>query len=74
MPAKKNIFQEIGDDAVRAKTGRVWREWFTILGRYNLKKKGHTLAAKHLWEKHGLSAWWAQAVTIRYEWEKCLRR
>ena len=43
------------------------------MDKYDLKKKGHTLAAKHLREKHGLSDWWAQAVTIRYEWEKGLR-
>lgn len=73
MPAKGSVFQKIGDDAVRAKTDRVWHEWFTILDRYDLKKKGHTSAAKHLREKHGLSDWWAQAVTIRYEWEKGLR-
>jgi hypothetical protein len=73
MAAKKTIFQKISDDAVRAKTDRVWREWFSILDKFGLKKKGHTQAAKYLRDKHGLSDWWAQAVTIRYEWEKGLR-
>jgi len=43
--------------------GQVWPEG-----------KGHTQAAKYLRDKHGLSDWWAQAVTIRYEWERGLRR
>ena len=73
MPARKSVFQKMSDDAVCARTNKVWREWFAILDKYDLKKKGHTLAAKHLREKHGLSGWWAQAVTIRYEWEKGLR-
>jgi hypothetical protein len=74
MPAKKTIFQQIGDDAVHAKTDRVWQDWFGILDRFGLKQKGHTQAAKYLRDKHGLSDWWAQAVTIRYEWERGLRR
>ena len=45
MPAKKTIFQKIGDDAVQAKTDKVWRDWFSILDKFGLKQKGHTLAA-----------------------------
>ena len=73
MPAKKTIFQKISDDAVLAKTNKVWVDWYRILNQFGLKEKGHTLAAKHLRDKHGLSDWWAQAVTIRYEWENGLR-
>ena len=60
MPAKKTIFQKIGDDAVQAKTEKVWKEWFKILDKFDLKKKGHTLAAKHLRDKHGLTDWWGR--------------
>ena len=74
MPAKTTIFQKISDDAVQAKTGKVWRHWFGVLDKFDMKKKGHTEAARHLREKHGLSPWWAQAVVIRYEWENGLRR
>ena len=73
MADKKTIFQKIGDDAVRAKTNKGWREWFRILAKFDVKKKGHTQAAKFLRDKHGLSDWWAQAVAIRYEWENGLR-
>jgi len=74
MPAKKTIFQKISDDAVQAKTDKVWRDWFGILDKFDVKEKGHTQAAKFLRDKHRLSDWWAQAVTIRYEWERGLRR
>jgi len=73
MPARKSVFQKMSDDAVQAKTDRVWEDWFGILDEFGLKKKGHTQAAKHLREKYQLSPWWAQAVTIRYEWERGLR-
>ena len=74
MPAKKTIFQKISDDAVQARTDKVWRQWFSILDKLDVKAQGHTKAAKYLREKHQLSDWWAQAVTIRYEWERGLRR
>jgi len=70
---KKTIFQKISNDAVSAKTEKQWPEWFRILDKFDLKKKGHTQAAKFLREKHGLTDWWAQAITIRYEWENGLR-
>ena len=74
MSEKKVGFRRISDEAVKAKTGKVWREWFTILDTWGAKKKGHTQSAKHLREHYGLSPWWAQAVTIRYEWERGLRK
>ena len=70
---EENNLEKISDDAVRAKTDRVWQAWFSILDKFGAKEKGHTQAAKFLREKHGLSDWWAQAVTIRYEWERGLR-
>ncbi len=74
MLAKKTIFQKISDDAVAAKTDKAWHDWFKILDKFGLKRKGHTLAAKYLRDQYGLSGWWAQAVTIRYEWDRGLRR
>ncbi|HUG16578.1 MAG TPA: YdeI/OmpD-associated family protein, partial [Thermomicrobiales bacterium] len=35
--------------------------------------KGHTAMARYLTDEHGVSAWWAQTVTNRYEWERGLR-
>ena len=71
---KKVGFRRIRDEVVKAKTGKVWEEWFTILDTWGAKEKVHTQNAKHLREHYGLSPWWAQAVTIRYEWERGLRK
>jgi hypothetical protein len=74
MSEKKVGFRRISDEAVEAKTGKVWEEWFTILDTWGAKEKVHTQIAKHLREHYGLGSWWAQAVTIRYEWERGLRK
>jgi len=66
--------RSIRDETVRAKTGKGWDEWFAILDAWGSKEKGHTQSAKHLREHYELSPWWAQTVTIRYEWERGLRK
>ena len=74
MPEIKVGFRRISEEAVKAKTGKIWEEWFTILESWGAKEKGHTQSARHLREHYRLSPWWAQAVTIRYEWEMGLRK
>jgi hypothetical protein len=61
------------DEAVRTKTGKGWDEWRAILDAWGMKEQGHRLTAKHLQEAYGVSPWWAQAGTIRYEYERGLR-
>ena len=73
MPAKKTVFVKISDDAVKAKTGKTWAQWFTILDRLDVKTNGHRHAAMSLYDTYKLNPWWSQAVTIRYEWERGLR-
>ena len=65
--------RRITEEAVREKTGRGWEEWFAILDAWGAKDQGHTASARHLRDEHGVSAWWAQAVTVRYEYERGLR-
>jgi hypothetical protein len=48
-------------------------EWHAILDQWGVKEKGHTSTAKYLREHYGLSDWWAQVVTIRYEKDKGLK-
>ncbi len=67
MAKKKTGFRGISDETVRAKTGKGWAECFAILDEWGAPVKGHTRSARHLLEQYGLSLWWAQAVTIRYE-------
>ncbi|MBA2564208.1 MAG: GNAT family N-acetyltransferase [Gemmatimonadetes bacterium] len=66
--------RRIGDEAVQRATGKAWPEWYRVLKRWDVRKNGHGATARHLREEHGLSPWWSQAVTIRYEWEAGLRK
>lgn len=62
--------RKISEESVRAKTGKGWQEWFAILDAYDAPEKGHTQSARYLREQHGVDPWWAQTVTIRYEYER----
>jgi hypothetical protein len=73
MAKKQTVFAKIGDEAVEAKTGKGWNEWFKILDRLDPKTNGHRFAVMQLYHNHKLSPWWSQAVTIHYEWESGLR-
>jgi len=74
MPEKQAGFRRISDESVRARTGKSWAQWFRILDRWRAPEKGHTASARHLRDRYGLGPWWAQAVSIRYEWERGLRK
>ena len=65
-------FHGITEERVRERAGKSCEESYRILGEYGAREKGHTLAA-HLLREYGLSRWWAQAVTIRWENEWGLR-
>ncbi len=54
-------------------TGHGWDHWFEVLDKFNVAKHGHTKAAKHLRDEHGMDAWWCQSVSIQYEHERGLR-
>lgn len=63
----------ISDEAVRAKTGKGWKEWFRVLDRAGARKMTHTAIATHLYEKEEVPGWWCQMVAVRYEQERGLR-
>lgn len=54
------------------KTGAGFDHWFAVLDRFGAKQ-GHTALAKHLREEQGVSAWYAQSITVAYERAKGLR-
>ncbi len=74
MVKPKKGFRVISEEAVAAATGKGWAHWFKVLDRFDVKANGHPLAAKHLVAEHRLGPWWAQAVTIRHEWDRGLRK
>lgn len=63
----------ISAEAVHAKTGKTWTEWFAVLDRAGADQWPHKEIAKHLSEKCGCPDWWSQMVTVGYEQERGLR-
>lgn len=63
----------MSDEAVKAKTGKVWKEWFSILDRAGAKKMTHQEIAMYLHTDHEVGPWWTQMVTVTYEQERGLR-
>ncbi len=57
----------ISDAAVQAKTGRAWAEWFALLDAEGSADMTHPQIATALQDRHGLSGWWSQTVTVAYE-------
>ena len=63
----------MSDAASLKKTGRDLAHWFGVLDRFGAVEKGHTAAAKHLYEAHGVDGWYAQGITVAYERERGVR-
>lgn len=73
MTAKATGPRGISDERILEKTGQRSAEWYALLDAWDAPAKGHTATARYLVEEHGVSGWWAQALTNRYEWERGLR-
>ncbi len=69
----ENIPTNIGDEAVKAKTGKTWSEWFKILDKADATKMSHKEIVAHLKEKFGVGSWWRQMVTVTYEQARGMR-
>lgn len=63
----------MSDEAVRAKTGKHWAEWFSLLDASNARQMEHKEIVKLLREQHRIPAWWCQTVTVNYEQARGLR-
>jgi hypothetical protein len=55
------------------KTRHGWSHWFSTLDAFDTRAKGHTAAARHLAEDHGVPGWYAQLITVEYERARGLR-
>src|SRR5262245_57434107 len=67
LMATKQKAPRMGDEAVQAKTGKNWKEWFAVLDKAGAKKMTHQEIARYLSEKQGVPPWWCQMVTVNYE-------
>lgn len=63
----------MSDAAVKAKTGKTWKEWFAILDSAGANKMSHPDIVKYLHAKHAVGPWWQQMVTVTYEQARGLR-
>jgi hypothetical protein len=72
--AKPKTTTGISDEAVSAKTGKTWSEWFAILDKAGANAMPHKEIATYLYEKHKVPGWWCQMVTVGYERERGLRQ
>ena len=63
---------DISDEAVKAKTGKGWTEWFALMDRKGAATLNHKEIAK-LAGKAGAGPWWSQMVTVQYERARGLR-
>jgi hypothetical protein len=61
--------KRISDESVLKATGKVWKEWFSILNKAGAKKMEHKDIAEYLSVKQNVRDWWSQMVTVQYEQE-----
>jgi uncharacterized protein YndB with AHSA1/START domain len=63
----------MSDEAVRAKTGRTWAEWFRLLDAEGCRKMNHKEIVAVVGRKYAVGPWWQQMVTVEYERARGLR-
>jgi uncharacterized protein YndB with AHSA1/START domain len=72
-PGMSKTYGNVSDDAVRNATGRGWDEWVTVLDDAGAEEMSHKEIAAMLTQS-GLigdaGGWWAQSVTVGYEYAK----
>ncbi len=63
----------VSDRKVRERTGHGLDHWFAVLDRFGAAEQGHTKAARHLHQDHGVDGWYSQGITVSYERARGLR-
>ena len=74
MDQKPGGARGISEEAIQMKTGRSSEEWYALLDQWGAPDKGHTAIARYLEQELGVSPWWAQTLTVRYEYARGLRQ
>lgn len=55
------------DATIKARTGRVWKEWTEALDWHGAHKLPHGEIARLVRREFGVGDWWSQMVTVGYE-------
>jgi len=71
---KTKAAPRMSDEAVAARTGKTWKQWFEILKRAGASKMSHQEIVGFLTAKHNVGPWWQQMITVSYERHAGLRR
>ena len=64
--------QQVGDDAVKDRTGCTWDEWFTHLDLAGAQELDHA-GIVAIVRKQKVGPWWEQMVTVAYEQARGMR-
>ena len=72
--AKEATTPRMSGEAVKAKTGKTWKEWYGILDKAGAKKMNHQEIAKYLNTEQGVGPWWGQMVIVTYEQSRGMRK
>jgi uncharacterized protein YndB with AHSA1/START domain len=69
MPETKKPFKpRVSDEAVGARTGKVWREWLEALDAAGARKMTRKEIITWLGKHHrNVTPWWQQMITVTYE-------
>jgi uncharacterized protein YndB with AHSA1/START domain len=66
-------YNKISNEAIRDATGKSWEEWFALLDREGAMELSHKEIAARLVEDGHIQEgdeWWAQTVTVGYEYAR----
>jgi hypothetical protein len=65
--SRPRVAGSVSDAASIKNTGHGLDHWFAALDEYTKGKKGHTDAARHLYEDLGVPMWYCQGITVAWE-------
>jgi hypothetical protein len=63
----------VSDDAVKARTGKKWKQWFKLLDQAGARMMDHREIARYVGREFELTRWWAQTVCVGYEHNRGIR-
>ncbi len=57
----------VSEASVVKRTGKGLAHWYGVLNAFGAPERGHSATARHLYDDHGVSGWYAQMITVAYE-------
>jgi hypothetical protein len=63
----------MSDEAVKARTGKDWADWFGTLDAAGATQLKHADIATLIADQFGIPGWWSQMLTVEYERARGMR-